>query len=102
MRTHNNLLGKDASEELEAQFSNELHISDKTPPTFLAHSSDDKKVIPQNSIRFQEGMRAKNRPVILHLYPSGGHGWGYKLTFEYHGQMLDDLAEWLSHKNSQK
>ena len=102
MRTHNNLLGKDASEELEAQFSNELHISDKTPPTFLAHSRDDKKVIPQNSIRFQEGMRAKNRPVILHLYPSGGHGWGYKLTFEYHGQMLDDLAEWLSHKNSQK
>ena len=102
MRTHNNLLGEDASEELDTQFSNELHITDKTPPTFLAHSSDDKKVIPQNSIRFYEEMRAKNRPVILHLYPSGGHGWGYKLTFDYHRQMLDDLAEWLNCKITQK
>ena len=102
IRTHNNLLGEDASEELEDRYSNELHITDKTPATFLAHSSDDKKVIPQNSIRFQEEMRAKNRPVILHLYPSGGHGWGYKLTFEHHRQMLDDLAEWLNCRVSQK
>ena len=101
MRTHNNLLGIDASEELEAQYSNELHISDKTPPTFLAHSSDDKKVIPQNSIRFHDEMLAHNRPVSLHLYPSGGHGWGYKLTFAHHRQMLDDLAEWLSCRRSQ-
>jgi acetyl esterase/lipase/peptidoglycan/LPS O-acetylase OafA/YrhL len=102
MRTHNNLLGEDASEELEAQFSNELHISDKTPPTFLAHSSDDKKVIPQNSIRFRDEMLAHNRPVTLHLYPSGGHGWGYKLTFDYHRQVLEDLTEWLSCRKSQK
>lgn len=101
MRTHNNLLGIDASEELEAQYSNELHISDKTPPTFLAHSSDDKKVIPQNSIRFRDEMLAHNRPVSLHLYPSGGHGWGYKLTFAHHRQMLDDLAGWLSCRRSQ-
>jgi hypothetical protein len=32
----------------------------------------------------------------MHVYPSGGHGWGYKLSFPYHRQMLDDLKEWLN------
>jgi acetyl esterase/lipase len=100
--THHKLLGEDASEEMEAQYSNELHISDKTPPTYLAHSGDDMAVSPQNSIRFRDKMRAHNRPVTLHLYPSGGHGWGYKLTFEHHRQMLEDLADWLDSRKSRK
>ena len=94
--SHNQLLGEDASEELEAQYSNELHVSEKTPPTYLAFSSDDRCVKIQNSIRFRDEMLAKNRPVTLHVYPTGDHGWGYRLSFEYHRQMLKDLSEWLS------
>nr|WP_293538230.1 hypothetical protein [Prevotella sp.] len=36
----------------------------------------------------------------LHIYPSGGHGWGFRNTaqgFRYHVQMLDDLTTWLQH-----
>jgi acetyl esterase/lipase len=95
MRTHNNLLGGNASEELEYRYSNELHVSGQTPPAYIALSSDDPEVKPQNSIRFQEEMRVKNRPVVLHVYPSGGHGWGYRLSFPHHRQMLDDLSDWL-------
>ena len=100
--SHYHLLGDNASEELEYQYSNELHVSDSTPPTYIALSSDDPEVEPQHSIRFQEEMRAKSRPVVLHVYPSGGHGWGYKLSFKYHRQMLDDLENWLRNRQQKK
>ena len=93
--SHDRLLGENASEQLEAQFSNELHVTEKTPPTYIAVSDDDSCVNPLNSKRFYDVMRDKGRPVTLHVYPSGDHGWGYNLSFEHHSQMLDDLAEWL-------
>lgn len=94
--SHYQLLGENTSEELENQYSNELHVSEKTPPVFIAFSNDDRCVDPQNSICFCDAMRAYNRPVALHKYPAGNHGWGYKLTFIYHRQMLNDLSDWLS------
>ena len=94
--SHNQLLGEDVSRQLEDQFSNELHISEKTPPAFIAVTKDDKCVNPQNSIRFHDEMRARNRPVTLHVYPTGDHGWGYNFSFDYHRQMVRDLEEWLS------
>ena len=98
--SHDHLLGDNASEELEKRYSNELHVSSQTPPACIVVCSDDKVVDPRNAMRFYEEMRAKNCPVTLHVYPKGGHGWGYKLTFEYHRQMLDDLEGWL--RNRQK
>ena len=98
MDTHDHLLGENASGQLENLYSNELHISDQTPPAFIAVSSDDKKVNPHNAICFYDAMRAKNRPVVLHVYPSGGHGWGYNLSFPYHRQMLNDLRNWLRNR----
>lgn len=92
------LFGEKASKELEDRYSNELHISDQTPPVYIALSSDDPEVKPKNSIRFYEEMRNKHRPVTLHVYPSGGHGWGYRLSFTHHQQMLADLKEWLSNR----
>lgn len=96
MDSHDQLLGKDASEELENQFSNELHVSVKTPPIYLAHSIDDKGVSVQNSILFRDLMLAHNRSVELHVYPSGGHGWGYRLFDHHHRQVRKDLAKWLT------
>ena len=98
--SHDHLLGKDASEQLENQYSNELHVSSLTSPAYIALSSDDHIVNPQNAIRFYEEMRARNLPVTLHVYPSGGHGWGYRLSFTHHEQMLNDLKEWLSNRQT--
>lgn len=98
MDTHDQLLGKDASEELELQFSNELHVSEKTPPAFVAIANDDKAVSPRSSVLFSDAMRTKNRPVELHIYPSGGHGWACHFTAKYRRQVLEDLTEWLSNR----
>ena len=97
--SHDHLLGENATERLEIQYSNELRVSDQLPPTYIALSVDDPKVNPQNSIRFYKEMRDKNRPAKLRVYPSGGHGWGYLPTFTYHQQMLDDLSDWLENRH---
>ena len=95
LSSHNNLLGEDANEELEQQFSNELHVSNETPPVYIALSHDDKIVNSQNSHVFIKEMIAKKRKAVLHEYPSGGHGWGYRNSFLYHKQMTEDVKKWL-------
>ena len=97
--SHNQLLGKDATRQLEDLFSNELHVSEKTPPAFIAVASDDKCVSAQNSILFKDAMNAKNRCADLHIYPSGGHGFVCHRRSEYRVQALDDLSNWLSNRN---
>lgn len=93
--SHDRLLGKNVSEQLEEQCSPYLHVSEQTPPAYIVVCPDDKIVNPQNAICFYEQMLAKSRSVTLQTYPSGGHGWGYRLTYEYHKQMLKDLKAWL-------
>ena len=100
--SHYHLFGENASVELEFRYSNEMHVSDQTPPAYIALSIDDPEVNPQHSIRFYKMMRAKNRPVVLHAYHSGGHGWGYRLSFTHHNQMLDDLKDWLRNRQIKK
>lgn len=96
--SHDHLLGENASEQLENQYSNELHVSDHTPPVYIAVSSNDINVNPGNSLRFYDAMRAKGRPATLRVYPSFAHGWGYQLTFDHHSEMLEDLADWLKNR----
>jgi acetyl esterase/lipase len=74
--SRNNLLGPDSSEELAAEWSTDRRITDKTPTTFLVHASDDKGVLPKNSILFYEGLLAHGIPAEMHIYEVGGHGFG--------------------------
>ncbi|MCX6214064.1 alpha/beta hydrolase [Spirosoma sp.] len=77
--SRNNLLGKlAASPELVAYYSNELQVSSKTPPTFLVHAEDDKAVPVENSISFYLACLKSGIPAEMHLYPTGGHGFGMR------------------------
>jgi acetyl esterase/lipase len=71
-----NLLGNSPSEEKIREYSNELQVTDETPPSFLVHASDDDGVLPKNSIVFYEALLAHKIPAEMHLYQSGGHGFG--------------------------
>ncbi|MEO6454520.1 MAG: alpha/beta hydrolase [Ginsengibacter sp.] len=57
-------------------YSNELQITDNTPPAFLVHASDDNVVKAENSIFFYQQLLKHNVPAELHIYQSGGHGFG--------------------------
>ena len=77
--SRNNLLGKSPSAELIELYSNEKQVTDKTPPTFLAHPLDDTVVVPANSQLFYEALQAHKVPSQYLELPSGGHGLnGYK------------------------
>lgn len=71
-----NLLGPSPSAELVRQYSNELHVTAQTPPTFLVHAQDDKTVPVNNSIVFYQACLRHGVPAEMHLYPRGGHGFG--------------------------
>ena len=78
------------------KYSAEKHVSRKTPPTLLFHSSDDKAVPIQNSELFLQALRDSGVDGELVIYPTGGHGWGFFTHFEYHEQMKQKLTEWLA------
>ncbi|WP_010588295.1 alpha/beta hydrolase [Schlesneria paludicola] len=91
-----NLLGGEPSAKMVELFSNERQVSDKTPPTFLAHALDDSAVVIDNSRLFYEALKAHDVPGRLLELPSGGHGLnGYKgpMWDAWQNQSLAWLAE---------
>lgn len=93
--SHDNLLGKDASTELETEFSNEKQVTKATPRAFIAYSDDDKTVSPANGVNYYLSLHKKHVPAVLHIYAGGGHGWGIRENFIYKNEMLNDLSAWL-------
>ncbi|MCM1519784.1 MAG: alpha/beta hydrolase [Lachnoclostridium sp.] len=90
-----NLLGKNPSAELEALYSNELQVDSLTPRAFVVLSNDDTVVPPLNSINYYEALIDNSIPASLHIYPTGGHGWGMRTSFRYHNLFTDELLAWL-------
>ncbi len=70
------LIGKKPRKELLDSFSNELQVTKETPPTFLVHASNDDAVPVMNSIAYYEALLKYKIPAEMHLYKSGGHGFG--------------------------
>ena len=93
--SHDNLLGKDASAELELEYSNEKQVTKDTPRAFIVYSDDDKVVPPANGVNYYLALNKNNVPSVLHIYPSGGHGWGIREGFLYKSEMLNELTSWL-------
>lgn len=76
MGSARNLLGANPDKDLLASLCNERMVTDKTPPTFLFHSTDDKAVVVQNSEMYVEAAKKAGVPVELAVYKQGGHGYG--------------------------
>ncbi len=92
--SHDALLGADAPDPLERAYSSELNVDSLTPRGILLLSADDKGVDPANSISYFEALRNAGVPASLHIYPSGGHGWGL-CDFPWMEAVLDELQMWL-------
>lgn len=59
--------------------SNELQVTAKTPPAFLAHAKDDRVVVPDHGEMFRDALQAQKVPSKYPELASGGHGLnGYK------------------------
>jgi acetyl esterase/lipase len=71
-----NLLGRNPSEDLIENLSNEKQVTKDTPPTFLFTSDDDDVVPSENSVRFYLALQREKVPAELHIYRSSPHGVG--------------------------
>jgi len=72
--SRDNLLGKDASQELKDMFSCDKRVSSNTPPAFLVHAFNDGSVPPMNSILYYSALiKHKIKISSLHIYPEGEH-----------------------------
>ena len=49
-----------------------------------------------NSSLYRTALRRAGVPVTAKTFTSGGHGFGFKLSYTYHDQMVEDLTKWLN------
>ena len=94
-----NFLGEEGAkdEALVREWSNQNAVrSQETPPAIILTANDDRAVPPvTNGIAYYSAMQQAGNSCTLHVYASGGHGFGFRPSFKYHEQLLSDLDWWL-------
>ena len=89
-------LGKNDTPEMRALYSAEQQVTPSTPPAFIALSADDPAVSPLNSINYFLALRREGVDASMHIYPSGGHGWGFRRDqMPCHDAVVMELATWM-------
>lgn len=91
-----NLIGSHPTEAMIQYYSNELQVSNNTPPTFLVHATDDGAVPVENSMRYYQALKDHKVPVEMHIYPSGGHGFALALGKGALEKWPNLLIDWLA------
>lgn len=81
--SRHNLLGPEPDGALVALMSNDEQVNEKTPPTFLVHSKDDKAVPIKNSELFLAALKKHGVPGRLTVFETGGHGYGLGRSAEH-------------------
>ncbi len=84
------LVGKGGSYTLAP----EVAVTNATPPTFLVMAEDD-PVRAENILGYALALKAEKVPMEMHLYPTGGHGYGLRRTNNYVTTWPLRAADWL-------
>ena len=102
--SHHNLLGTNATPELEKILSNELQVTPQTPPCFLWTTFEDKTVPLENTLLFAGALRKNHVPFDLHVYEKGAHGMGLKdkPPFAQPHPWANDCVFWLKQQHFAK
>ena len=76
--------------QLVDYFSMEKRVSPQTPQTFISHSTNDKTLV-DNSLIYYKSLITHKVPVEMHLWKTGGHGWGFS-SEKFVGKGKDKLS----------
>ncbi len=90
------MFGDSYSSEKRGQYSPIEHVTPSTSKAFVVAAADDAVVSPQNAILYAAGLQKAGVSVSLHIYPAGGHGFGYNDSFPYKQEWLHELEKWLT------
>lgn len=100
--SYNNLLGVGFSKEAEDRVTPRLLADENSPRAFIWHTSTDKCVNMNGSLRYAMRLHELGVSVELHVYPVGGHGLGLgkyeekNIDVPYVQGWADELKHWLT------
>ena len=78
----------------EGKLKPEFEVKPDSPPMFFAHSSDD-PVTSEGSVALYLALTKNKVPAELHLYATGGHGYGMKKGPNPCATWPDRAADWM-------
>ncbi len=70
--------GENPTVEQIREYSNELHVTKQTPPTFLAHAEDDTAVPAESTRQFAAACETAGVSCTTFIRDKGGHGYGIR------------------------
>ncbi len=79
----------------------EIRVGPETPPMFIAMSSDD-PVGPENAVQLYLALKHAKVPTELHIYATGGHGYGLRKSDNPCSTWPQRCEEWLKNQKLMK
>ncbi len=76
------------------ELAEEIRVRKECPPMFFAHAGDD-RVSPENSVRMYLALKRAGVPAELHVYSTGGHGFGLRPTGKPSSTWPKSCEAWL-------
>jgi acetyl esterase/lipase/lysophospholipase L1-like esterase len=61
----------------EWDLRDDIPVTQDTPPAFIVQTQDDKRLVP-SSLAYYKGLSQVGVQAELHLFPTGGHGYGMR------------------------
>ncbi len=89
------LLGRERTDRESRHYWLEERVDSLTPPTLLLLSDDDRSVPPISSTRYYNALKEQGIRASMHIYPTGGHGWGMRDEFAYKAAWQAAVLDWL-------
>ncbi len=74
------------------QLTPEIRVNSETPPTFLVHATNDSS---ENSALLYLALKRAGVPAELHIYSTGGHGFGMRPGTQPYAAWPRRCEEWL-------
>lgn len=75
-------------------FASEIQVDGETPRMFIAMSNDD-PVGPENAIQLYQALHRAKVPAELHIFATGGHGYGMRKSDNPASAWPQRCEEWL-------
>lgn len=90
-----NLLGLSRTQQQSEKYSLERRVTATTPPTIMILSDDDSGVPPSGAAAYYSALKKHGVNAAMYIFPTGGHGWGFRDSFEYFDAWTRLLLKWL-------
>ncbi|MEO6977710.1 MAG: alpha/beta hydrolase, partial [Mucilaginibacter sp.] len=81
-------------EKQQGKLTDEIKVNAKTPPTFIFQTEDD-PVNVENALYYYLALKQAKVRAEMHLYPTGGHGYGIRSTTGGTGVYKELIAKWM-------